>query len=524
VAANKFAARENRQPALTELIVGEGRQLLLAAISIAGYCDCFLRGKTTIPSRNSGGNSLLSTHIAMQTHDFKTQWDETTVLRNPHKGWYHHYFDNGIHHYIPQSDDELENFPGLDHIYLRLAWSHLEPSYRRFNWKLIDDIIEKWTAKGLGISFRVTCKESGADQRYATPHWVKEAGAQGQYFSAWGQETWRPDYGDEIFLRYLEEFHAEFAARYDGKPWLEYVDIGSYGQWGEGHNWLCGEDDAPVEVLKKHVDIHAKHYKKSLLVVSDDITSRKDDKGPQLREYLIQNGVSFRDDSIGVRFYLDHYPHDSVRDPKLFEQVYRNRATVLELQHYHMMKAVEGDHSWRGKDGAEFGAQYFDHAIRSMRATFIGYHGHAREWLADNPNVTRKFANLCGYWFFLESASWPATAKAGAAIPLSLTWLNRGVAPAYRRYVLKLQLRDANGKIRHQQNLDDCDVTQWLPEKSAHENFEIALPKEFASGEYSMEIALRENESPNARPVLLALKSEPKTAENFYRLGTLKVE
>jgi hypothetical protein len=103
---------------------------------------------------------------------------------------------------------------------------------------------------------------------------------------------------------------------------------------------------------------------------------------------------------------------------------------VLELQHYGMMKKLEQDWSWRGVDGSEYGAQYFENALRQMHATFIGYHGYAREWLADNPNLTRKFANLCGYWYFLQSASWPETARGGDNVQLSLTWLNRGVAPS----------------------------------------------------------------------------------------------
>jgi hypothetical protein len=157
----------------------------------------------------------------------------------------------------------------------------------------------------------------------------EERWRQRPYFNAWGDETWRPDYGDAIFLRHLEAFHSAFAERYDGKPWLEYVDIGSYGQWGEGHNFMCGEDDTPAQVVKQHMlQIHKRHYKHALLIVSDDIVgNRHDDKGPILADYLVEQGISFRDDSIGVRFYLDHYPESSVRSPDLFERVWRKHTT-----------------------------------------------------------------------------------------------------------------------------------------------------------------------------------------------------
>ena len=48
---------------------------------------------------------------------------------------------------------------------------------------------------------------------------------------------WEPVFDDPVFLVKLENFLRAFAARYDGKPWLRYVDIGSIGDWGEGHSW-----------------------------------------------------------------------------------------------------------------------------------------------------------------------------------------------------------------------------------------------------------------------------------------------
>ncbi len=68
-----------------------------------------------------------------------------------------------------------------------------------------------------------------------------EAGAQGSHFymgKATGPEgPWEPKFDDPVFLAKLDRFLAAFAARYDGQPWLRYVDIGSIGDRGEGHSW-----------------------------------------------------------------------------------------------------------------------------------------------------------------------------------------------------------------------------------------------------------------------------------------------
>ena len=111
-------------------------------------------------------------------YNLEKYWDSTVICRNPHKGWEFHYFDNGIRRYKDrlQPNDYLEDFPGLSNIYLRLAWSYLEPEEGKYNWEVIDTVINKWTAKGYTISFRITFKETN-DLAFSTPEWVKNAGA-----------------------------------------------------------------------------------------------------------------------------------------------------------------------------------------------------------------------------------------------------------------------------------------------------------------------------------------------------------
>ena len=99
--------------------------------------------------------------------------DDKTVLKNPHKGWYWHYFDNGVRR--PLYRDKLpegetyENFPGLNHLYLRIDWYDVQPAPGVFDWSVVDSVMEKWGALGYTFSFRVCCNESWAVQRFAAP-------------------------------------------------------------------------------------------------------------------------------------------------------------------------------------------------------------------------------------------------------------------------------------------------------------------------------------------------------------------
>ena len=229
----------------------------------------------------------------------------------------------------------------MDHIYLRFAWSYLEPEEGKFNWSVLDEMVEKWTAKGYGISIRITSKETGTkpiEQQYATPLWVKEAGCKGEYYRRHKEPgdasfPWEPVFNDPIYLDKLENFIKAFADRYDGQPWLRYVDIGSLGDWGEGHTSSGSNIRYDGESRLKHLKIHTQYFRKSQLIVSDDFiygTPTKEESG-SLFNYCLDNHISFRDDSIMVDYWARKHPATySVAHTNLYEAVYRKHPTVLK--------------------------------------------------------------------------------------------------------------------------------------------------------------------------------------------------
>jgi len=451
--------------------------------------------------------------------DLTSNWDRETVLANPDKGWYHHYFDNGIDKYLLKSDDDLQAIPGMDHLYLRLAWSFLEPRDGEFDWSVIDRVIEKWTPQGYGISFRITCRETGL--RYATPKWLVDKGVQGKYFENWGRETFEPDYGDPLFLQYLERFHRAFASRYDGSPWLRYVDIGSYGDWGEGHTSFGSRRAWPNEVMKQHIEIYRRAYPTARLVISDDfLHQRTEEAASDLRKYIDDRGISWRDDSILVGWYVEHYADtDTISLPGIFEDSWRKRPTILEMEHYHMI--VEGG-NWKGRNGSERGASILRGACAILHPTWIGYHGFAGRWLKDNPELTRELANRSGYWYFPRSISLPDRAASGGSIPVELVVENHGYAPAYKRYRLTVRLEGGSAKVDRQ--IDPADNRRWMPDVPNTESFELDLPANLDPGRYEVKIRLSDPSQSPARTVLMGLSKKLLDKEGFYRIATIMVD
>lgn len=467
--------------------------------------------------------------------NMKPHWNESIALENPHKGWYHHYPDNHINKYIIREDSHLLDFPGMDHIYIRLAWAYLEPKEGRFNWDIIDSIIDKWTKKGLKIAFRISCKETSTDrieQQYATPKWVMEAGAKGGYYRR-GKEVgpegpWEPAFDDPTFLGKLEKFLRTFAARYDGRPWLRYVDIGSIGDWGEGHTHSGSRLEYGFKLRKLHIDFHLAYFKETQLVISDDYVysiSDLEDRD-RLHRYILKQGISYRDDSPLVNGYVNGYADTyTVRSPEFFRDAYLKTPTVFELQHY---SAVKRDGNWVVKEGSSLsryakgknGPDFFRGALELLHATYISYHGDANEWLTDNPELTKELLNRCGYWFFLHQLDTPNVLHIGNRNIIQIIWENRGVAPAYHPYVLKIRFV---GRTTMDFELESGN-RKWLP-VSTHgihrERYTIPLPDETPPGQYELKLKLFSDEE--NEDVLLALDPGLLDAENYYRIADVTV-
>lgn len=467
--------------------------------------------------------------------DLREQADAESPLANPHKGWYHHFPDNHPDKYAVRKDEDLTRFPGMDHMYMRLAWSYLEPSEGRFHWEVIDGPIRRWTDLGLGIAFRISCRETSADrleQQFATPKWVMEAGAKGGHWlmgkAAGPEGPWEPDYGDPVFLAKLDAFLAAFAARYDGKPWLRYVDVGSIGDWGEGHAWGGSRKEVGLAVRRTHLELYRKHFTQSQLIVSDDFVYALSNPAERmaLHAEVKAAGLGYRDDSILVDGYLAGTSATwTVRSPEFFEDVYRSRPNVLELEHYGTVKRLG---NWVPRPGSKLerfgagqsGADYLRHALELLHASYIGYHGLAHEWLMDNPALTVELLNRCGYWYFLNEARVPAALKAAETAEFNLVWQNRGVAPAYQDFRLVLRLEDPAGTPALERELDAGNRT-WMPGVPAVARYDLEIPAAIQAGEYAFKLKLI---SPAAgREVRVALKAELRDNAGFYRIGTIHV-
>jgi hypothetical protein len=470
-----------------------------------------------------------STSAQTQTIDLRPLHDAITPLKNPDKGWYHHLNSNSTTNYgVPAGKDNyLTDFPGMHHVYIRLPWSLFEPTEGNYDWSILDQAVDRWASKGLKIALRITALETGF--RFATPEWVKNAGAKGDFYKGDSNiDVWEPDPNDPIFLDKLERFHKALGARTDGKDWLAYIDIGSLGVWGEGHYFQTSQRVVPNDVLVKHLDLHRRSYPTARFEISDDAVRSTSDAAASLLR-VEERGICFRDDSVLVEGWLSAaLGTGSIYNTSYFERNYRKRPSTLELTHYQYSRGQSWTKDvWLGANGADplpdfgdgktSGAEYLLRALQASHASYVGYHGWADVYLRENPEFVKTLLNRMGYWFFPHSITIPTSAAAGSNFELGLAVENRGVAPSYNSYKFKLRLT-GNGVVRDI-DVNSVDSRAWLEGQIVSGNHAVTLPADLPAGQYAVSIGLFRWDG----PLQFALSASVRDANYFYRVGSLNI-
>ncbi len=436
--------------------------------------------------------------------------DTGEALVNPGMGWVLHYYDNIPENYGSRLEpsDTVEDFPGLSVVYLRIPWSYIEPEEGRFNWAVLDTPAQRWISKGKQIALRISCSESW--MRWATPEWVHRAGAKGYEFEPGagvrvGGPYWEPDYDDPIFLQKLDNFLSALAKRYDGNPEVAFIDVGSLGVWGEGHTFASTQLKIPLETVKKHIDLHLKHFKRTLLAANDDFSFH----GDETINYARQMGLTLRDDSILVQGGQNAYFH-----AQMAQAFWRDRPVIVECEHY-------GPSKERGywQDGSKY-----LQAVEEYHASYASIHWWPREFLQENRELIDRINRRLGYRLQLVEASWQKQTKLGNRWDVRWQWRNAGVAPCYRGGYPALTWKDEKGGIVTvlvDESLNVRSLPVGAPDaaQAVESRVSFALPFQLKPGVYSVYVSVG---SVTGTPEI-ALPLPDADGQKRYRIGQVEV-
>ena len=377
------------------------------------------------------------------------------ALINPDMGFVYYHYSNRLWAYgiNTANGDTLDWFPGCSTIYYRLLWNDLEPEEGEYRWDIIDSTAQNWIAKGKKIAIRVICCNQ---TETAVPQYVRDAGAKGEWFQYIDRVTnaplpprWCPNYDDPVFLAKHEKFLKAMARRYDGNPAVAFIDVGSYGIYGEGHHNATHyeklREENPAEfgrLAKIHLDLYRRCFPNTYLVVSDDLggggwleeAPGKRIPDHPLFQYCRSLGIGLRDDSIMCAEAPNLWLSDGYARmfaPKL--------PVVLETGHIPSILLKSGRYSDESYVGC----------VEAYQASYMSIHDFPKEHLRDFRKAIDEINLRLGYRFELREAEFPSEVKAGERFTIKSKWVNTGVAPRTKENFLSWSL------------INDDDTVAW---------------------------------------------------------------
>jgi hypothetical protein len=392
------------------------------------------------------------------------------------------------------------DFPDSSIAYFRWFWWQIEPDPGKYRWEIIDLAIEQAREQKQTLAIRLM----PYDQKNALPEWYRNSGARrANKPTDKDGEIWSPDADDPLYRKHWGALVTAFAQRYDGNPFLDSIDISTVGYWGEG--W--GPYLPAWETHRALLDQYFEGFRRTPLLANFDEL--------QVLRYATQRGAGWRLDCWGDMrgqyweswsrrwsHMLDFYPLQLVRAEA--QDVWERRPVSLETcwtPLYWKEQNLDLDYI------LEQGLRWHASSI-NIKSSAI-----PPEWRQKFDEFQKKI----GYRFILRRFELPKALHAGQMAPVSLWWLNKGVAPVYQEHWLAFELRaeGAAAQIR-----TSADPRKWLPGDALFES-SVYIPETLKPGSYRLRVALLDART--GEPAI-KLANEGRQPDGWYDIGEVRVE
>ena len=324
-------------------------------------------------------------------------------------------------------------------------WNKLHTGINTYDWSELEELLDALSKHNMGYALRVfpyspsfIQDNSTPEENYDwTPKFVYKEGAAKitARYKGNNANAVVPVWDDSVYLYYAKEFATALAAKYDGDPRIEYIDIRSFGEWGEWHvSNLDGSHMPSKEIQKDMLKHYASVFKKSLLVLPSD---GYDD----VYTYALSLGITKRDDClIGIPGTAD----------SLVRAYNANLPTVAEnCGSYAIMlnytDVIPGGYlKWTPKRWVDaITTAHLTYYVLDQDFDDCGY-----RFYNENKALADSMTKVIGYNFTVSKAELVTVASSkDTTSTLNITVKNTGVAPCFFDVFIIAQLVDGSGTV-----------------------------------------------------------------------------
>lgn len=397
--------------------------------------------------------------------------------------------------------------------YQRWNWDDIELSHQNYAWQKIDDQIAaaKQRHGRFGMRIMALCQGCGGHVYQGAQSSIPDdlAAVANPLIAAAPGETEKyviPDWNSQAYLDRLNELVQAIASRYHDEPTFAFVDVFSYGNWGEFHLYPFNQPGGPYDSstqkpitdanAKLLVDRAAAAFDNKILVINSENAA------------ALAEAVASTSPPIGIR--VDCLGSDD-----------------LAGGGYAMSQVPGADQRWRsapfitewcqtnlGNSGADLFVQG-EQQVRDYHVSMLSSGNFSSNPASTAESDAFRKANVeAGYR--LRAASVTLDVGSSGSVHVKSHWLDDGVAPTYLAWKVMLGFK---GSTTLEVPLA-VDLKKVMPDAALDDDESVALPSALAGGSYDVYLRV-EDAQQVALPMQLAMQG--RDADGNYVLGSITV-
>ena len=346
--------------------------------------------------------------------------------------------DNPLKGFVPYAGQGREFPHSLEFGYLSLASLMTGPT--NFNWAPMEHLLDGIASRGCQSVFRIYMeyprKPSGV------PEYLIAAGVNVRAWTNTNTQPFppaldhTPDYEDPRLRAALTNFIAALGARYDGDPRIGFITAGLLGTWGEWHCHPHSEWFASRTVQAEVMDAYEAAFKRTPVLLRYPVGDTDPAHAPNARR-----SFGYHDDS----FAWATLETGRTNDDWFYLAALRN-AGPAAMDRWRTAP-IGGEIRpelwpclWKTEGCTE--GQDFTQCVRETHASWLMDSSTSRSLAPDERERALAAARSLGYELQVVKATAALTDR---ALEISVTLTNRGVAPFYAGWPLRVMAVSSTG-------------------------------------------------------------------------------
>lgn len=323
-------------------------------------------------------------------------------------------------------------------------WNKLNPAKGVYDWTELEKLLNSLAEHNMGYALRVLPyspsfvrgNDTPEEEYDWTPSFVYEMGAKKVTATLqWnGYRAAVPVWDDPVYLQAAKEFAKALAEKYDGDPRIEYIDVRTFGEWGEWHaSHLDGSEMPSDSIEMDMLNYYASVFKKTQLVLPSSGMG-------DVYTHALSLGITKRDDGfIGIPGRPDSLVRAYKANLPTIAENIAGYKTMLEYT-----DVIPGGY-------LKWTPQRWVDAITTAHLTYYvldqdsdcGYN-----FYKDNKALADSMSKVIGYNFTVSQAELTTVADTkGSTSTLNITVKNTGVAPCFFDVYLVAEFVDSLGTV-----------------------------------------------------------------------------